>query len=614
MAKYIVLDSKFNPTSFQDMIAPYQEYFQRMDKLQEKREELELATEQVKWMFDEAYAGENSNPWIEYNNKLEDYAEYASKPIDIQEYINKGVNLRKQYIKDIEKMNTAYKLYAVAKEQRDKEILQDPTRVYNDQKDFNLRRYYDNLNYNVESASGKYLASNVSNKAKTKSGSYRSSSIGSIQGDPSSNLLIQHFGENPNDVLEVENKLIEWSNNPNQSITFSGNNAKAKSDMANIVINEVLPYKDWNTDSFKNLVRTAILGMYDAIGQDRTQIIANKEYINEQEALKKQFAEEQAYRKQLLDALNEEFEGDTHQTTSLIFGNSNPVKDFSGFKNDDGTYGWNNAIFDFENPSTASNYLYNTNGPFPIIEMTLEDRSNLIKAHKDKIKYSEIKRNSNIDNLLKSNLPSDIYNNLTVADAEKYFTILVNNQTDANLMNLPYWELNSGATKEFLESLDENVELPEYTGYDYDNNKFTTTGGESLKVKDSLSNLAQEKYGTGSRILLGNNGEIVLNLNGRYYEIPSNRLSNELRAQYNDIFVVKNQNTGMTKNEELKLLEQLYIEEYNKMIEAGESPSLEFLSDYYNIKKTKKEYSQIINNIGKMLNTYTGTKNNNTKQ
>jgi hypothetical protein len=47
---------------------------------------------------------------------LEEYADYASKPIDVQDYINKGTSLRKQYVRDIEKMNTAYKLYSADKE------------------------------------------------------------------------------------------------------------------------------------------------------------------------------------------------------------------------------------------------------------------------------------------------------------------------------------------------------------------------------------------------------------------------------------------------------------------------------------------------------------------
>lgn len=278
MAKYIVLDSKFNPTSFKDMIAPYQEYFQRMDKMQEKNEELELATEQAKWMFDQAYAGEQTNPWLEYNKQLEEYADYASKPIDVQDYINKGTSLRKQYVRDIEKMNTAYKLYLADKEQREKETEQDPTRVYNDQKDFNLRTYYDNLNHSVESVSGKHLASNIANKAKTKSGAYRSNTTRNISGDPSNKLLIQYFGENPNDVLDVENAVIKWSQNPTEPIVFSGNNNKAKQDLATIILNEVKDYKDWNPESFQKLVRDAVVGIYDAIGQDKTQIIANQGY------------------------------------------------------------------------------------------------------------------------------------------------------------------------------------------------------------------------------------------------------------------------------------------------------------------------------------------------
>lgn len=616
MAKYIVLDSKFNPTSFKDMIAPYQEYFQRMDKMQEKNEELELATEQAKWMFDQAYAGEDTNPWLEYNKQLEEYADYASKPIDVQDYINKGTSLRKKYVRDIEKMNTAYKLYSADKEQREKEMLQDPTRVYNDQKDFNLRTYYDNLNHSVESVSGKHLASNIANKAKTKSGAYRSNITGNISGDPSSKLLIQHFGENPNDILEVENAVIQWSQNPTESIVFSGNNSKAKQDLANIILNEVKDYRDWKPESFQKLVRDAVVGIYDAIGQDKTQVIANKEY-----------AEEQAYRKELLKALQEEYEGDTHQTTSLIFGNSNPVEDFSNFKNNDGTYGWDNVKFDLssEHKTLSGDNRSRYKIPIKYSELFNNDNTSIseenvhtiISNNKDKISYHDINKNTKIDKLLKSNLSPDIYNNLTVAQAEEQFKKLVNNQTDANLMNLPYWELDSNSTTNFFKSLGESTVLQEYTGYDYDNNRYIKEG-DSLKVKDRINNNSSDtgvdNNQSNARILLGGQGELILNFDGKYYEIPSNRLSNELRTQYNDIFTVKNEDTGMTKMDELKLLEQLAIEDYNRMMDAGEQPSLEFLLDYQNIIKTKKKYSQIIDNIGKQLNTYTGTKNNNTKQ
>lgn len=605
MAKYIVLDSKFNPTSFKDMIAPYQEYFQRMDKMQEKNEELELATEQAKWMFDQAYAGEDTNPWLEYNKQLEEYADYASKPIDVQDYINKGTSLRKQYVRDIEKMNTAYKLYSADKEQRDREMQQDPTRVYNDQKDFNLRTYYDNLNHSVESVSGKHLASNIANKAKAKSGAYRSNTTGNISGDPSSKLLIQYFGENPSDVLEVENAMIQWSQNPTEPIVFSGNNNKAKQDLANIIMNEVKDYRDWKTESFQKLVRDAVVGIYDAIGQDKTQVIANKKY-----------AEEQAYRKELLKALQEEYEGDTHQTTSLIFGNNNPVKDFSDFKNDDGTYGWDNVVFDFENPSTASNYLYNEGGPYPVIDMTLEDRNKLIRAHKDKVKYSEIKKkNLNIENLLKSNLPTNIYNNLTVAQAEEYFKKLVNNQSDANLISLPYWKLKTDSTSELFRSLGKSAVLQEYTGYDYDNNSYIKEG-DTLKVEDILNNSSSDtnenKNKSNAKILLGGQGELILNFDGKYYELPSYLLSDQSRAAYSYNFVIKDPKTGKTINQSLKDLEDEINTEIAMLAQNGEEVPLETLVHLKQVKDERKKLSTLLNSIGEELNTYTGTRNSNT--
>lgn len=603
MAKYIVLDSKFNPTSFKDMIAPYQEYFQRMDKMQEKNEELELATEQAKWMFDQAYAGEDTNPWLEYNKQLEEYADYASKPIDVQDYINKGTSLRKKYVRDIEKMNTAYKLYSADKEQREKEMLQDPTRVYNDQKDFNLRTYYDNLNHSVESVSGKHLASNIANKAKTKNGAYRSNTTGNISGDPSSKLLIQHFGENPNDVLDVENAVIQWSQNPTEPIVFSGNNSKAKQDLANIIINEVKDYKDWKPESFQKLVRDAVVGIYDAIGQDKTQVIANKEY-----------AEEQAYRKELLKALQEEFEGDTHQTTSLIFGDSNPVEDFSDFINDDGTYSFDNIKFDF-NEGVGGKYIYNEGSPTYEITLTSEERNNLIRDRKDKVKYSDIKIDSKIDKLLKNNLPTNIYNNLTVAQAEEYFKKLVNNQTDANLMNLPYWELDSNSTTNFFKSLGESAVLQEYTRYDYDSNSYIKEG-DTLKVKDILNNGSSDtdenKNKSNARILLGGQGELILNFDGKYYEIPSNRLSNELRAAYNYNFVIKDPKTGKTINQSLKDLEDEINTEIAILTQNGKEVPLKTLVYLKQVKDERKKLSILLNSIGEELNTYTGTRNSNT--
>ena len=602
MAKYIVLDSKFNPTSFKDMIAPYQEYFQKMDKMQEKNEELELATEQTKWMFDQAYAGEDTNPWLEYNKQLEEYADYASKPIDVQDYINKGTSLRKQYIRDIEKMNTAYKLYSADKEQRDKEILQDPTRVYNDQKDFNLRTYYDNLNHSVESVSGKHLASNIANKAKTKSGAYRSNITGNISGDPSSKLLIQHFGENPNDVLDVENAMIKWSQNPTEPIVFSGNNSKAKQDLANIIINEVKDYKDWKPESFQKLVRDAVVGIYDAIGQDKTQVIANKEY-----------AEEQAYRKELLKALQEEYEGDTHQTTSLIFGNSNPVEDFSDFINDDGTYSFDNIKFDF-NEGVGGKYIYNEGSPWYEVTLTSEERNNLIRDRKDKVKYSDIKIDSKIDKLLKNNLPTKTYNNLTVAQAEEWFNKLVNNQSDANLISLPYWKLESNSTINLFRSLGESAVLQEYTRYDYDKNSYIKEG-DTLKIEDIINNSSSDteenKNKSNAIILLGNQGELILNFDGKYYELPSNILSNESRAAYNYNFVIKDK-TGKTINQKLKDLEDEIKKEIYMLSTYGEEVPLETYRSLKQVKDERKKLSVLLNSIGEELNTYTGTRNSNT--
>ena len=602
MAKYIVLDSKFNPTSFKDMIAPYQEYFQKMDKMQEKNEELELATEQAKWMFDQAYAGEDTNPWLEYNKQLEEYADYASKPIDVQDYINKGTSLRKQYIRDIEKMNTAYKLYSADKEQRDKEILQDPTRVYNDQKDFNLRTYYDNLNHSVESVSGKHLASNIANKAKTKSGAYRSNITGNISGDPSSKLLIQHFGENPNDVLDVENAMIKWSQNPTEPIVFSGNNSKAKQDLANIIINEVKDYKDWKPESFQKLVIDAVVGIYDAIGQDKTQVIANKEY-----------AEEQAYRKELLKALQEEYEGDTHQTTSLIFGNSNPVEDFSDFINDDGTYSFDNIKFDF-NEGVGGKYIYNEGSPWYEVTLTSEERNNLIRDRKDKVKYSDIKIDSKIDKLLKNNLPTKTYNNLTVAQAEEWFNKLVNNQSDANLISLPYWKLESNSTINLFRSLGESAVLQEYTRYDYDKNSYIKEG-DTLKIEDIINNSSSDteenKNKSNAIILLGNQGELILNFDGKYYELPSNILSNESRAAYNYNFVIKDK-TGKTINQKLKDLEDEIKKEIYMLSTYGEEVPLETYRSLKQVKDERKKLSVLLNSIGEELNTYTGTRNSNT--
>lgn len=612
MAKYIVLDSKFNPTSFQDMIAPYQEYFQRMDKMQEKNEELELATEQAKWMFDQAYAGEDTNPWLEYNKQLEEYADYASKPIDVQDYINRGTSLRKQYVRDIEKMNTAYKLYSADKEQRKEEMRQDPTRVYNDQKDFNLRTYYDNLNHSVESVSGKHLASNIANKAKTKNGAYRSNTTGSISGDPSSKLLIQHFGENPSDVLDVENAVIKWSQNPTEPIVFSGNNSKAKQDLVNIIINEVKDYRDWKPESFQKLVRDAVVGIYDAIGQDKTQVIANKEY-----------AEEQAYRKELLKALQEEYEGDTHQTTSLIFGNSNPVKDFSGFKNDDGTYGWDNSIFSFvpeypiKSKPTVQTYEHIKNKYKNIVKEDFDNtktHNDFIRNNKDTIMYSDIEHNKNIEKLLKSNLPPDIYNNLTVAQAEEWFKKLVNNQSDANLISLPYWKLKTDSTSELFKSLGKSAVLQEYTGYDYDNNRYIK-GGDTLKIEDVLNNSSSDtdenKNKSNARILLGGQGELILNFDGKYYELPSYLLSDQLRNAYNYNFVITDP-TGKTINQKLKDLEDEIKTEMYMLSKQGKEVPLETLVHLKQVKDERKKLSTLLNSIGEELNTYTGTRNSNT--
>lgn len=602
MAKYIVLDSKFNPTSFKDMIAPYQEYFQRMDKMQEKNEELELATEQAKWMFDQAYAGEETNPWLEYNKQLEEYADYASKPIDVQDYINKGTSLRKKYVRDIEKMNTAYKLYSADKEQRENEIIQDPTRVYNDQKDFNLRTYYDNLNHSVESVSGKHLASNIANKAKTKNGAYRSNTTGSISGDSSSKLLIQHFGENPNDVLEVENAVIQWSQNPTEPIVFYGNNSKAKQDLTNIIINEVKDYKDWKPESFQKLVRDAVVGIYDAIDQDKTQVIANKEY-----------AEEQAYRKELLKALQEEYEGDTHQTTSLIFGNNNPIKDFSDFINDEGTYSFDNIKFDF-NEGVGGKYIYNEGSPVYEVTLTSEERNNLIRDRKDKVKYSDIKIDSKIDKLLKNNLPPNIYNNLTVAQAEEWFKKLVNNQSDANLISLPYWKLKTDSTSDLFRSLGKNAVLQEYTGYDYDKNSYIKEG-DTLKIEDIINNSSSDteesKNKSNARILLGGQGELILNFDGKYYELPSNLLSDQSRAAYNYNFVIKDK-TGKTINQKLKDLEDEIKKEIYMLSTYGEEVPLETYRSLKQVQDKRKKLSTLLNSIGEELNTYTGTRNSNT--
>ena len=269
MANYnLVVNSKFQPFSFERYIQPYQIYGAAYKELENQYGE--LATKASIW---EEMANEQTDPYAykmykTYANDLEEKAgQLAREGLNAASRRNM-LNMRARYSKEITPIEQAYTARQKQAEQQQQALLQDPTLMLSRRAaTTSLDDYIRNPHLDYESYSGKQITAQVASAASAlakemqeKPRKWRSILGNSyyeamMQKGFSSQAVLQAIQDNPNAAPQLT-RIVE------DAINSSG-------------------VRDWGDQAtIERAIDYAKQGLWSAVGETQYQILQNPEYLN----------------------------------------------------------------------------------------------------------------------------------------------------------------------------------------------------------------------------------------------------------------------------------------------------------------------------------------------
>ena len=269
MANYeLVVNSKFQPFSFERYIQPYQMYGAAYKELENQYGE--LATKASVW---EEMANEQTDPYAykmykTYANDLEEKAGQLAR-----EGLNAAsrrdmLNMRARYSKEITPIEQAYTARQKQAEQQQQALLQDPTLMLSRRASTtSLDDYIRNPHLDYESYSGKLItaqaasaASALAKEMQEKPRKWRSILGNSyyeamMQKGFSSQAVLQAIQDNPNAAPQLT-RIVE------DAIDSSG-------------------VRNWGDQAtIARAIDYAKQGLWSAVGETQYQTLQNQEYLN----------------------------------------------------------------------------------------------------------------------------------------------------------------------------------------------------------------------------------------------------------------------------------------------------------------------------------------------
>lgn len=291
----LVIDSKFRPFSYDELIKPMMQYKEAYDKVEADYSNLAAQTEQWKDIANQTQSPEAYAMYSKYSNDLNNIVDDFSKGMTLQNR-SQLLNMKKRYASDIKPIeNAANRRKELADEQR-KMSLQDPTRIWQKKAaDMSLDEFIHNPTADYgNSISGATLTAQVAAGASALAKEFRNNPEKMKQlvgGDYYEYVKQRGFSS--------QAVLAAIMNNPNASPVLT-NLVETTMDSTGV--------KDWGSKSaIQQAYNYARQGLWNAVGQDEAQLVNNwraQENLSATHAMERQKAA-QAFQKSEREATQE---------------------------------------------------------------------------------------------------------------------------------------------------------------------------------------------------------------------------------------------------------------------------------------------------------------------
>ena len=281
MANYLVINSKFQPFSFERYIQPYQIYGEAYKEIEDQYGE--LATKANVW---DEMANEQTDPYAykmykTYSNDLEEQAGQLAREGLTPASRQNMLRMKQRYSSDIVPIEQAYKRRQELIDEQRKLLAQDNTLMFDRNASMlSLDDLIKNPQLTYQSYSGATLAKQVGTAAQNLAKEMRENprKWRSILGNQYFETIMQH-GYRPEEIIQV------LQNDSNASSILKGivEDAVGSSNIAS-----------WgDQDTLNRAYEYARQGLWNAVGETQYQTIQNQDYLNPLQELQKKNLEKQ---------------------------------------------------------------------------------------------------------------------------------------------------------------------------------------------------------------------------------------------------------------------------------------------------------------------------------
>ena len=267
-ANYIVINSKFKPFSYAEMLQPVQ--MATLAHQEVENEYADLATKANVW---DGMANEQTDPYAykmykTYSNDLEEQAGQLAREGLTPASKQNMLRMKQRYSSDIVPIEQAYKRRQELVDEQRKLLEQDNTLMFDRNASMlSLDDLIKNPQLTYQSYSGATLAKQVGTAAQNLAKEMRENprKWRSILGNQYFETIMQH-GYRPEEIVQV------LQNDPNASSVLKGivEDAVGSSNIAN-----------WgDTDTLNRAYEYARQGLWNAVGETQYQTLQNQAYLN----------------------------------------------------------------------------------------------------------------------------------------------------------------------------------------------------------------------------------------------------------------------------------------------------------------------------------------------
>ena len=281
MANYLVINSKFQPFSFEKYIQPYQMYGEAYKEVENALGE--LATKANVW---DEMANEQTDPYAykmykTYSNDLEEQAGQLAREGLTPASRQNMLKMKQRYSSDIVPIEQAYKRRQELIDEQRKLLSQDNTLMFDRNASMlSLDDLIKNPQLTYQSYSGATLAKQVGTAAQNLAKDMRENprKWRDILDKQYFETIMQH-GYRPEEIIQV------LQNDPNASSVLKGivEDAVGSSNIAS-----------WgDQDTLNRAYEYARQGLWNAVGETQYQTIQNQDYLNPLQELQRKNLERQ---------------------------------------------------------------------------------------------------------------------------------------------------------------------------------------------------------------------------------------------------------------------------------------------------------------------------------